>query len=126
MTEDDRMDIALRVLFETFGHTPTPAQVQGYRIGLEGIPADAIGSAVRLALRESEKMPTPARLRALVRAQAVQPLCPALPAVEAERERVRDSWRGKTDEVKAMVAELPKGPVRAMAEKLAKAAGGGQ
>jgi hypothetical protein len=44
--------------------------------------------------------------------------------VEAERDRVRDSWKGKTAEVKAMVAELPKGPGRDVAQKLAKLASG--
>jgi hypothetical protein len=91
---DDAIDMALRVLFETFGHSPTPAQVEGYRLGLEGLSPDAIGSAVRLALRESERLPTPAKIRDLTRRQAVKPLGPALPAIRRERARVMESWKG--------------------------------
>jgi hypothetical protein len=50
---------------ETFGVTPTPGQVLGYQMGLEGLPLEDIERAVARALRERKFMPKPSELREL-------------------------------------------------------------
>lgn len=110
MNDEDRLDLALRVLFETFGVSPTPAQVEGYRMGLEGLPPDAIERAVRLAIRESDRFPFPAKIRELARRHFAEPLCPALPAIASERAAVLASWREKDQEAAELLAALPKAP----------------
>lgn len=67
---DFRKSIAgcVGALCEAFGRTPSEATFDAYEWGLEGLSAEEIREATRLALRQCKFMPAPSELRELVAA----------------------------------------------------------
>ncbi|HUT60448.1 MAG TPA: DUF6475 domain-containing protein [Phycisphaerae bacterium] len=60
-----RFATAISALVVTFSKEASEALFEGYRIGLEGVPVEAVEHAVARALRECKFMPLPAELREL-------------------------------------------------------------
>lgn len=67
MIESDRENFLLLIesLAAAFGVSVEPALLEGYWLGLDDLPIEALASAVRLAIRQSERMPRPRELRSL-------------------------------------------------------------
>lgn len=126
----DPLDFLLRVLFETFGSTPTPAQIEGYRMGLEDIPLPLFEEAVRAAMKDCRFMPKPAELRDLAADAAKERArraadARALPALDEEEEkrRIRETWKeAEREELERDIARLAPGVAREVAEAAARAA----
>lgn len=64
-SERDRVDVCILGLAEAFKRKPTPALLNAYQIGLDGIPIDAIEQATADAMRTLKFMPLPVELRQL-------------------------------------------------------------
>ena len=58
--------VSVSALCEAFGRTPSDATFRAYQWGLEGLSAEDVQRATRLALRQCRSMPAPAELRELV------------------------------------------------------------
>lgn len=61
----EKVTFLVSVLASTYGRQATPALLEGYLVGLEGLLLEEIEQAVKKALRTSKFMPTPAELREL-------------------------------------------------------------
>jgi hypothetical protein len=93
--EDDRRDMALRVMFETLSQVPpTPAQIEGYRMSLADMPIEALERGIRVALRKSRSLPRPVEIREMAgRGPDVRPYhLPYVGESRAERKRIAASW----------------------------------
>lgn len=128
MTNREREEamILLGTMAEAIGQEVSTARLLLLLEDLDDVPFDLVKAAIATARKTCKFIPSPSELRDLAWEEGRKPRpLPALPPVdaEAEKERVRASWRGKTAEVKELCEKLPKGPARAMAEKLATKAG---
>ena len=61
-----RVAVVVGVLCEAYRQTATEVTIRAYEMGLDGLTAEHIEEAVRLALQRLKFMPTPAELRDLV------------------------------------------------------------
>lgn len=57
--------MAINILAAVFGKAISPAMLQGYALGLDGLSAEALERAVKRAIKECRFMPSPAELRDL-------------------------------------------------------------
>ena len=62
---EEAVAMAVNVLAAVFGKTVTPAMLQGYAIGLEGLTPRQIEQATKHAITRCRFMPTPCELREL-------------------------------------------------------------
>lgn len=100
-------------LISTLGmnyRTPvTVPLLQLYWRGLEDLPLARIDEAVNRGIRECEFMPNVAKLRELSKhrptPKALMPMSDA--DIRRQRQAVADSWKGKGEEVRQMLAALP-------------------
>ena len=65
MNDAERFANAITALAESFRQKATPGMFHGYRLGMQGVPIDAVERAAALALQRCKFMPVPAELREL-------------------------------------------------------------
>lgn len=66
MDDQARTVLALTALMETFGQEATEARMFGYMLGLKGLSANEVETAVSKSLQSSTRIPSPAELRELI------------------------------------------------------------
>jgi hypothetical protein len=92
--ERDHTTMLLGGLAEVLGQELTTARLALLLEDLDDVPFERIQVGIQRARRECKFIPAPVELRALCRRQETKPLGPALPALLAERQRVKETWKG--------------------------------
>jgi hypothetical protein len=88
----------------------TAPLLQLYWQGLEDLPLAKVEDAVSRAIKECEYMPVVAKLRELSKRspqKALQPISDT--EMDRQKRLVAESWKGKGEEVRQMLAALPDG-----------------
>lgn len=107
--EQERFAVMISGIAETLGQAITKERISGLVLALDDVPWAHLQAALREAHKTARFIPTPGELRDLAKEAAKKPsdYYPELPEV---RRDVRASWAGKDEEVRQMLASLPKPP----------------
>lgn len=110
--ERERYAVLLSGLAETLGQSLTVGRISGHLVALDDVPYVYLEAAMAAALKAAKFVPSPGEIRELAEeaaeAEKRRRALPGLEISESEKRRIAASYQGHEDEVRQLVAALPK------------------